>query len=119
MSRLLTRLERELIGQFADRVDNEQREQLLQDASRAMAETVADDGSIIRFHIAGYERPPYRGQHPLPVEGTVQDADGASVLVLLHQDENDRLYELELVRNDGGDLIDPKWETLTLVTAAL
>ena len=38
-----------------------------------------------------------------PVEGTVQDADGACVSVLLHQDENDRLYELELVRYEDGD----------------
>ena len=59
--------------------------------------------------------PTYRGQHVFPVEGTVQDSDGASVSVLLHQDENDRLYELELVRYDDGDLINPKWETLKVM----
>jgi len=33
----------------------------------------------------------------------------------LHQDENDRLYELELVRYDDGDLMGPQWETLKLM----
>lgn len=45
----------------------------------------------------------------------MQDADGASVSVLLHQDENNRLYELEFVRYDDGDLVQLKWETLKLV----
>jgi hypothetical protein len=115
MTRPLTRLERELIDRFADRMDEPLRRRLLEDAAVATAETVNDDGSIVRFHLQGYERPAYRGQHVFPVEGTVQDADGASVSVLLHQDENDRLYELELVRYDEGDLIEPKWETLKVV----
>jgi uncharacterized protein DUF6984 len=115
MTRPLTRQERAIIDRFAERLDERQRRQLLEDAAVATAETINDDGSIIRFHLVGYEHPPHRGQHAFPVEGTVLDADGASVSVLLHQDENDRLYELEFVRYDDGDLIEPKWETLKLV----
>jgi len=32
----------------------------------------------------------------------------------LFADENDRLLELELLRWDGGDVIDPDWTTLRL-----
>src|SRR5262245_2500498 len=102
--RPLKRHERELIDRIAERLDERQRRQLLEDADVATAETINDNGSIIRFHLQGYERPPYRGQHAIPVEAVVQDADGASISVLLHQDENDRLYELEFVRYDDGDL---------------
>ena len=114
MTRPLTRQERELIDRIAERLDERQRRQLLDDAAVATAEAVNDDGSIIRFYLEGYERPPYRGQHAVPVEGVVEDADGASITVLLHQDENDRLYELEFVRYDDGDLMAPKWDTLKL-----
>lgn len=115
MTRPLTPQERELIDRIADRLDERQRRQLLDDATVATAEAVNDDGSIIRFHLEGYDRPPYRGQHAVPVEGIVQDADGASISVLLHQDENNRLYELEFVRYDDGDLMAPKWDTLKLM----
>lgn len=115
MTRPLTRQERELIDRIAERLDERQRKRLLDDAAVALAETINDDGSIIRFHLEGYKRPPYRGQHAVPVEAVVQDADGASISVLLHQDENDRLYELEFVRYDDGDLMAPRWETLKLM----
>jgi hypothetical protein len=114
MKRPLTSHEQELIYRFAERLSDPQRRRLLQDAADATAETINADGSIIRFHLAGYERPPYRGQHSLPVEGTVIDADGASISVLLHQDESDHLYELELVRFDDGDLVAPQWDTFRL-----
>lgn len=115
MTRPLTRRERELINRIAERLDEKQRRQLLDDAEAATAEAVNADSSIVRFHLKGYERPPYRGQHTVPVEGVVEDADGAPISVLLHQDENDRLYELEFVRYDDGDLIAPKWDTLRLI----
>jgi hypothetical protein len=115
MTRPLTHHERELIDRVAGYLREPQRGRLLDDAAVATAETVNTDGSIVRFHLAGYDRPAYRGQHALPVEGVVQDADGASISVLLHQDENDRLYELEYVRFDDGDLIAVRWETLSLV----
>jgi hypothetical protein len=115
MTRSLTPQERQIIDRFAERLDGPQQRQLLEDAAGATAEIINDDGSIIRFHLQGYEHPPYRGQHAVPVEGIVQDADGASVSVLLHQDENNRLYELEFVRYDDGDLLELKWETLKLV----
>ena len=42
------------------------------------------------------------------------DADGADITVSLYADENGRLYELELLRWDPGEIIDPDWKTLTL-----
>ena len=114
MTRPLTDHERRFVQQVAERLDQHDRNQLLQDAAVASAETINADGSIVRFHLAGYRRPLYRGQHAVPAEGTMQDADGAVISVLLHQDENNRLYELELIRYAEGNLIAPNWETLTI-----
>jgi len=116
MRRQLTQQERDVIRSIAEGLDDNQRRRVLEDAALAMAEVINDDNSIIRFHLDNYVRPPYRGQHSLPVEGRVQDADGASLLLLLHQDENDRLYELELVRFEDGPVKGPRWETLKLFT---
>ncbi|WP_162579839.1 DUF6984 family protein [Variovorax sp. PBS-H4] len=59
-------------------------------------------------------RPPHRGQHPFGVEGRMLDSDGTKLSVLLHADENGRLLELEFIRWDSGDLLGPRWETLSL-----
>ncbi len=42
------------------------------------------------------------------------DKDGAELSVLLHADENGRLFELEFVRWDEGPLVGPEWGTLKL-----
>jgi len=116
MRRQLVPQEREAIQSIASLLDEGPRSRLLDDLALASAEVLNDDGSIVRFHLDGYVRPPYRGQHPLPVEGALQDADGAHLSLLLHQDENDRLYELEIVRYEDGELKGPRWETLKLFT---
>lgn len=112
MTRPLNSTERRLIQAFAERVDPPASEQLLRDLELASAEAVLPDGSIVRFHLDGYVRPPYRGQHTIGVEATLEDKDGATVTVLLHQDEQNRLFELELVRFAEGDLIEPRWDTV-------
>jgi hypothetical protein len=70
----------------------------LADLENASAVPATEDGSRIQFEIRGYDRPPYKGQHPFGVEGKMQDQDGAELSVLLHADKNGRLFELEFIR---------------------
>ncbi len=88
---------------------------LLRDLAQAELEDRNGIGSILGFRFRGYEV-----LHPcaqlLPVEGTVEDADGAALQVMLWLDANDRLYELELVRYDPGNLKGPSWSTFQLAT---
>jgi hypothetical protein len=112
--RPLTHEERMLIANFANRLGEGERTQLLEDLKKASAAPATTDGSRVVFVIAGYERPPYRGQHPFGVEGRMLDSDGTELSVLLHADENGRLLELEFMRWDSSDLLGPNWETLRL-----
>lgn len=112
--RPLTDEEKSLIANFANRLGEEERRQLLEDMEKATAKLGTPDGSRVMFDIAGYERPPYRGQHSFGVEGRKSDSDGIELSVLLHADENGRLLELELIRWDSDDLLGPRWETLRL-----
>lgn len=112
--RPLTHEERTLIVNFASKLDEAERTQLLEDLENSSATPGTPDGSRVLFDIAGYERPPYRGQHLFRVEGRMLDSDGTELSVLLHADENGRLLELELIRWDSNDLLGPRWETLRL-----
>ena len=102
------------IRRIALRLSPEQGQQLLEDLARSRAETVSPDGSRVTFEIAGYERPPYRGQRSFGVEGELVDRDGTPLSLDLFGDENGRLLELELVRWGEGDLLGPEWTTLKL-----
>ena len=113
--RTLTTVERQVIWAIADELGSADRAQLLADVENATARTVARDGSLIEFDIAGYTRPAFLGQRPLDVEGRVRDSDGVELEVLLHTDHNGRLLELELVRYEKGDVIAPDWSTLQLL----
>lgn len=110
--RPLTDEEKSLITNFANRLGEEERRQLLEDMKKATAELGTPDGSRVMFDIADYKRPAYRGQHSFGVEGRMLDSDGVELSVLLHADENGRLLELELIRWDSSDLLGPRWETL-------
>ena len=112
--RSLTDDERTLIVNFASGLGEGERAQLLQDLQKASAAPATPDGSRVVFNIAGYDRPPYRGQHPFGVEERMLDSDDTELSVLLHADENGRLLELEFIRWDSGDLLGPRWETLSL-----
>ncbi|MDR6537127.1 hypothetical protein J2739_002900 [Variovorax soli] len=103
-----------LIVNFANRLEEGERSQLLEDLEKASAAPATPDGSRVMFFIAGYERPQYRGQHPFGVEGRMLDSDGTELSVLLHADENGRLLELEFLRWDSFDLLGPNWKTLRL-----
>ena len=114
MKRSLTQIEKSIIRQIAERLPSNKQHQLLDDLSRSQAEPVTPDEARIIFHISGYQRPPYRGQHSFGVEGELHDKDGTKLTLDLFADENDRLLELELIRWGDGDLIAPEWSTLKL-----
>ena len=69
------------------------RQQALDDIEHCLVEPRAND-EVLTFHIAGYERPSFGGQDTyrsadrFPVEGTVFDADGMRIEVLLLHDKN-------------------------------
>jgi hypothetical protein len=113
-TRALLEGEKSLIAQFADKLDSAEREQLRFDVARATAKIDVTDASRVMFDIAGYQRPPYRGQQPFGIEGTMLDSDNAEVSVLLHADENGRLFELEFIRWDSKHILGPQWNTLKL-----
>ncbi len=110
--RLPTTVEKRVVHWFADRVDESHGRQLLSDLEKAQTEVVPADGSVVRFHLEGYVRPPYRGERAVPIDAIVLDADGAKLSVVLSEDENGRLYELQLIRYEQGAVIGPDWTTL-------
>ena len=51
---------------------------------------------------------------PLCPEGTVIDADGVPLEVVVYTDRNSRLFEFELIRYADGDVIGPDWSTFAI-----
>jgi len=88
---------------------------LLDDVANAKIESITPDNSRFIFHIAGYQRPVYEGQRLYGAEGTMLDGDSAHIDVLLFADNNGRLLELEFVRYESGDLVEPQWSTLEVI----
>ena len=80
MMRPLNSIERNPINRFAEKLTGGSRAQLMDDLTKVAVESDTDDGSRVVFEIAGYERPPYRGQHAFEVEGRMVDADGPTLL---------------------------------------
>jgi hypothetical protein len=74
------------IRSIANRLKPATRSRLLSDLDLARAEELFDDASLIRFHFAGYERCKKAGQSTYPIEGRLNDADGATVHLLLFAD---------------------------------
>lgn len=111
---LPTSEENNLVLEIANRLDDNEAEQLRADLKNAFVRFRAADNSRIEFELADYKRPPYEGQHSYGVEGKMTDGDGAELSVLLHADENGRLLELEIIRWDSGNLVGPDWRSLEL-----
>jgi hypothetical protein len=88
------------------------RAQIMADLAQATALPMNDDDTIIRFEIPGYQHPPKSGGRVI-ADSRAKDQDGAYLDVILFTDENDRLYELEIVRFEEGKVIGPDWNTLT------
>lgn len=90
-------------------------EQVAKDLADGQVEPEDPYGSHLIFHIPGYERPPYKGQRDLPVEGRMQDVDGVEIRVVLWEDQNRRVYELELLKLAEGEPIAPDWRTFEVL----
>ncbi len=89
--------------------------QLLSDLDAATVSEEVAGGSQVSFSIAGYHRPESPGQHQYPMEGSVMDADGVEIEVLLFADGNNRLIELELIRWGTSEIIGPNWDTFKTI----
>lgn len=87
------------------------------DLDTAGVEALNKDRSILRFHLPDYERD--EGQMPLCPEGSVLDADGEPLEVVVYIDRNSRLMEFELIRYAAGDVIGPDWTTLAVQASGL
>jgi hypothetical protein len=109
--RPLTAAETNVVRWFVERVDEPQRHDLLADLERATAEEIRDEHLTIRFHIDGYTRPPFRFERPLPA-AAVLDSDGAKLDVTVSLDENERLFELQVIWFEPGPVLGPDWATL-------
>ncbi len=100
-----------LVSRMVEKLPDNQRAQIMSDLTRAAAEPLNDDESIVRFDIAGYQHPSSIGRNVI-VEGMAKDGDGADLEIILFTDHNDHLYELEIVRFEDGGLVGPNWTTL-------
>ena len=114
MLRELSGHEIAFIDLIADRLGGEACNMLRRDLASAQAEDLLEDGALVGFHLSGYQRPPYTGQHLYPFEGRMDDADGVPMHILLFADPADHLLELEYLRWGDGPLQNPKWETLEI-----
>lgn len=112
MKRPLTEIEKTVISRMAGRLSDNQRTQIISDLVNSTVKPKNYDGSIIEFEISGYQRPSFVGAHKL-IEGTLKDADGAHLTVILFADPNGRLYEFEIVRYADGEISGPDWSTLS------
>jgi len=90
-------------------------EQVAKDIADGQVEPEDPYGAHLIFYLPDYERPPYKGQRDLPVEGRLRDVDGVEIRVLLWEDQNRRVYELELVKLAEGEPIAPDWGTFEVV----
>ena len=90
-------------------------EQLAADVASGQVEAEDAYGSRLIFHLPGYARPPYKGERDLPVEGKMLDVDGVEIRVLLWEDQNHRIYELELIKLAVGEPISPDWQTFEVI----
>jgi len=110
--RPVTTVEREVVRWFAARASQLQRERVLSDLEQAQVEETRDEHLTIRFQVEGYTRPPYRFERPLPVNACALDSDGAKLDVSVSLDENDRLFQLQVLRFEAGPVQGPDWTTL-------
>lgn len=111
--RALNDLERGIILAFAERMESKAANGLMEDLNLASVRETRSNEECIIFELRGYERPPYRGQHSYPVHADLMDGDGAQIDVILYADANNRLFELEFIRWEDGDLVGLRLETLS------
>ena len=100
------------IEQVASRLPDEQQTQLLKDLSQASVDTSQSTGSLVRFHLETYVRPPYGGQRSFGIGAQMKDLDGVLLSLDLYADHNDRLLELEIIRWENDRAPSPDWDSL-------
>jgi hypothetical protein len=103
----MTPLERFVLTSLADCLPEYERTALTADIELARVCRRAADGASVLFDIEGYKRPPYEGQRPYSVEASVKDADGKEIWIIAFTDQNGRLLELEFIRWEAGNIINP------------
>ena len=113
--RQLTPEERQALLALAQGMEINKKDRFLSDVEDCSVEEATSDGSRLVFHLANYQRPPYRGQHAYLVEGSLKDSDDTDISVLLHADENDRVLELELIKWGEARIVGPNWETFKVL----
>lgn len=101
-----------VVSRMAEALADSRRAKIMADLAQATAVPMNNDNTIIRFEMSGYQHPPKSGGR-VTVDGKAKDQDGAYLDVILFTDENDRLYELEIVRFEEGKVLGPDWNTLT------
>jgi hypothetical protein len=110
----ISKLEREVIGMFAEKLPESARTMLLSDLANASVIERRGDGACTVFELANYCRPSYVGQDTYGLDGKIIDADGATLDVILYCDQERRLLELELIRWDEQPIISPNIATLKI-----
>jgi hypothetical protein len=76
---------------------------------KAAAITSGPDNLIWYVELDHYVRPPEPRQEVLPLEGTLEDRDGAPIVVWIEVDAAGRLVEIQFERLRSGDLVEPQW----------
>lgn len=103
----MTPLERLVLTSLARCLPEQEQAALMADIEAVRVRERTADGAAVMFDIEGYDRPPYKGQRPYSVEGSIEDADGKEIWIIAFTDQNRRLLELEFIRWEEGNIIGP------------
>ncbi len=105
--------EARLLVALAQRIGGDIGRQLADDVAHADALDVSP--FVTAFAIEGYERGPYRGQHPFPFEAIVTSHIGEAVWITVFADDRNRLLELLVAPGKGGAVDWSKYEHIEFV----
>ena len=80
---------------FLRNLEGDIRDSLVNDIQSASVIKRSSDGLIVRFSLLDYDRPEYKGQSPYLELRFVHE--GRMIDAILFQDQNRRLFELEII----------------------
>jgi uncharacterized protein DUF6984 len=76
------------------------------------AKQIEEDGTLSLRCVSGR---PWLGEYRFVIEGTCKDADGGTILILLHVDKDGFMSMLEILKIDGSPIINaPSAQELVL-----
>ncbi|MDP9414120.1 MAG: hypothetical protein M3Q08_08505 [Pseudomonadota bacterium] len=110
----LSDLERYILMSLAKAMQDEERANLSRDIEQVYVEERSGRFDSVIFGIRGYDRPPYEGQKPYSAEAAIRDSDGADLWAIAYMDQNRRLLELEIIRWDEKEIIQPDPSSLAV-----